>query len=660
LNTAHTCFSTSLAYDCIYDYLQKDERKQIAAGIVKLGVKPLLDDWLSEDKRIHTLNSMGHNWWSACAYMAGVASIAVRNEVPDAAMWARSIMETSREWFAFAGSILENKPANFDAAGGFYESISYADFGLSEYLYFRIAYTNVFGKLTMPYDAMLEKTADWFINGSYPNSNRLMSLNFGDSNPFANGFKPIKLLLALGFRNDRYFWYLQQNRNSIYRDIYSPVGLVYEPEYLIKTDVPDLPESAIYSDMGWAMLRSSWRKNETLLGVKCGYTWNHAHADAGSFVLYHKGKNLLIDGGDVNYGLPEYSSYFVRSEAHNVILFNGKAQEAQDQYHAVKNPGHLYNLMDAGDLKYILADATGPTSHFFLRNYRNFLWVGNVILIIDDVKTYEAGKLEWLLHGDKDIRKRGPDLEITDDSAAVLVRPLFPETLPTGYAHDFPEKMRLEERTGIKDRDAGKKITYYAISPPEPVRQTKFVTAILLLDEANRKVETFTGSSGASGASGRSNLPIIEKLEGKDMIGVKITQQGTVTYIYVNLLADGRLMHRNSINTMDGWETDAYIMAITYPEKEESKKPLRYFIANGSYLRKNSETLLHSLSKVFIAAERKDNRMNVLLHGQPIMRIKLKTDKPDKLMVNGAPVRQVYTQGYLQVEIDTTLKPQDK
>jgi hypothetical protein len=661
LNTAHTCFAAALAYDCIYDYLQKRERKQIAEGIVALGIKPLLDDWLSEDKRIHSLNSMGHNWWSACAYMAGVASIAVRSEVPEAATWAQYVMETSREWFAFNGSVLENKPANFDAAGGFYESISYADFGLSEYLYFRIAYTNAFGAVSMPYDAMLEKTADWFINASYPNNKRLMSLNFGDSNPFANGIKPVKLLLALGFRKDRYFWYLQQTRSSTYRDIYSPVGLVYEPEYPTKINAPDLPTSAIYSDMGWAMLRSSWNKNETLLGVKCGYTWNHAHADAGSFVLYHKGKNLLIDGGDVNYGLPEYSSYFVRSEAHNVILFNGKAQDAQDQYHAVKNAGHLYNLMDAGDLKYVLADASGPTSRFFLRNYRNFLWIGNVVLIIDDVKTYEAGKFEWLLHGDKEIRKKGPDLEITDDSAAVLVRPLFPETLPTGYAHDFPEKMRLEERTGIKDRDASTKTTYYAISPAEPTRQTKFITAILLLDDANKKVETFTGSSGASGASGRSNLPVIEKLEGKDMIGIKITQQGTVTYIYVNLLADGRLMHRNSINTMEGWKTDAYITAITFPEGVTSGNPVRYFIANGSFLRKDNEVILHSLSKVFMCAEQQTNRVNVLLQGQPLMRVKWKTDKkPASLVINGKSVNPVYTPGYLQMEVDNTTRPADK
>ena len=51
LNTAHTCFSAAVAFDCIYVYLTPADRKQIAQGIVQLGIKPLLDDWISEDKR---------------------------------------------------------------------------------------------------------------------------------------------------------------------------------------------------------------------------------------------------------------------------------------------------------------------------------------------------------------------------------------------------------------------------------------------------------------------------------------------------------------------------------------------------------------------------------------------------------------------------------
>jgi hypothetical protein len=113
---------------------------------------------------------------------------------------------------------------------------------------------------------------------------------------------------------------------------------------------------------------------------------------------------------------------------------------------------------------------------------------------------------------------------------------------------------------------------------------------------------------------------------------------------------------------MDGWETDAYIMAVTFPENAKNNTaPTRYFMANGSFLRKNNDVILHSLSKVFMSAEQQANGINVLLQGQPLIRIKLKTDrKPATLMVNNASVRPVYTPGYLQIEVYNTPKLQGR
>jgi hypothetical protein len=270
--------------------------------------------------------------------------------------------------------------------------------------------------------------------------------------------------------------------------------------------------------------------------------------------------------------------------------------------------------------------------------------VGNVILVIDDVKTYEPGKFEFLLHFDKDAKRKGPDYEITNDSAAILFRPLFPETLPMGYPHDLPEKMRVEERLGIKDHDAKTKLTYYAISPAEESRQTKFINAIILLNDDNKPVETFTGSSGASGAAARTNLPVIERLEGTGFIGVRITQAGKTTDVYFNLLADGRLMHRNSNNVINGWETDAYIMAVSYPEKQAAipANATEYFISNGSYLRKDDKIILHSLSKVFMHAKTTGNVPEVILQGQPVMHVNLLLkDKPSQLLLNNRKLKPV-------------------
>lgn len=137
LNTGHADWTISVTFDAIYNSLSKEERKDIAGKIAKLGIEPSIADWVSKDKRIQSLNNMGHNWWSAIVFEAGIASLAVMNEIPQAKQWATDIMDDSKEWFAFSGSVLENKVCNFDPNGGFYESINYANFGVSEYLLFR-------------------------------------------------------------------------------------------------------------------------------------------------------------------------------------------------------------------------------------------------------------------------------------------------------------------------------------------------------------------------------------------------------------------------------------------------------------------------------------------------------------------------------------------
>lgn len=649
LATGHSNWQASVTFDAIYNYLTPPERKAIAGRILALGITPSLNDWVLKQQRIHSLNSMGHNWWSCVVFEAGIASLAVMNEVPQAKQWAADIMEDSKEWAGFTGSVLENKPSTFDPDGGLYESVSYANFAVSEYLVFRLAYTNAVHPLKMPYDGLLQKTVDWFINASYPRGNRSpMSLNFGDSNDYANGDKPAKLMITLGLGKPEFYWYLNNTSKAKFKEdlnVETPLGLLYEPEKRNTAELPALPTSAIYSSMGWGMLRDTWKPNGTLLGIKCGFTWNHAHADAGSFVLYHNGENLLIDGGDANYANPAYSDYYVTSRAHNVVMFNGVAQDSRDEYYAVKEPGHLYHLINGENIKYILADATGPTSRNFLRNYRNFLWLGNVILVIDDIKTYDAGKIDFLLHYADSASKKGPDFEINRGNSSVLFRPLYPETLPLGYPHDFPEKMKYKIEYGLKDRAPDIKIPYYVISPPEKTDRTKLVNAIILLDSTNKKTETFTGSSGASGGAGRTNLPVIEKFEGNNYLGVRIHQAGRVTEIYINLLADGRLMHRNSNVQIGSWETDAYLCALTYPEhgaKNNESVPSSFFVANGSYLRNEHRILLSSLSKVFMSVEKNQADFNIHLDGQPLINASLEVGHVNHLHINGLSVAPTF------------------
>jgi hypothetical protein len=635
LDTARNCYDVAVGFDSIYNYLSAADRKTIADGLVKLGIRPTLDDWLFGGTRIHALDTMGHNWWSACVFMAGFGAMAVLDEEPQAKNWLEQINEGSVEWFNYAGSDLETKPRTFDPDGGLYESVNYDAFAMSEYLLFRLAWENAFRSPPPPAIPVLDKVGDYFINVCYPNSGALMSLNFGDGSLAANGSRPVVLLWALGQHEPRYLWYLKQTESESFREGTSrstPLGLVYYPDendFAATPTVPDLPPSAIFKTMGWAMLRSSWQSNATLLAVKSGFAWNHSHADAGSFILLHDGNNLLIDSGNCSYGRPEYDDYYRQSRAHNVVLFNGQAENSEDTYFGSQFPGSVSHLLDAGGLKYVMADATGPTSHLFVRNFRHFLWIGNVILVIDDVKSFEPGQFSWLLHVDGNAERKGLDLRVTQGDAGVRVRPLFPEPFPdAGLPSDFPEDMRLAPMTGLADHEPDTKVTYYAFEPPELTRQTSFITAILLDNGTNH------------------DSPQLERLNGDHYIGVRVRQNGTTTDVYLNLLAQGRIRHRNACISADGWDTDAYLTAITYPDGCDLTNPdaaRRFLIADGSYLRRNGKVVLDSLSKVFLAATKQDGKLDVLLQGQPVIHARLRVgSEPAVVSLNRKKVKPSY------------------
>jgi hypothetical protein len=196
LNTARFCYGYAVGYDSIYDSLSVDERRTIAEAMVRLGILPTLDDWILGEKRIHALDSMGHNWWSVCVSMAGLAALSLVGDEPRAELWTRRVSEALPEWFAYQGNVLQNKTANFDEKGAFYEGVNYANYALSEYLLFRLAFTNVFGKSSAPDIPVLKTAGDFFIQTCYPTSDGILSVNFGDSSLHSTGARTLRLLLA--------------------------------------------------------------------------------------------------------------------------------------------------------------------------------------------------------------------------------------------------------------------------------------------------------------------------------------------------------------------------------------------------------------------------------------------------------------------------------
>lgn len=609
LQMAHRAFQLAVAYDAVYDRLSPADRRTIADGLWRLAVEPLLGDWLAEPTRIHSLNSMGHNWWTSCVGMGAVLGLAISNEVPRAGELAGQAVEALPQWFDFAGDAVQRKPRTFDRDGGMYESINYASFGTTEALLLRMAWLNSHPGAKLDPIPQMAQLPSFFCHVAYPRTGILHSINFGDSHKNVTGESSMLLAYAMGCEDPATLWYLNQLTSGQHREgfpLHFPMGFLYQPRGKKAPAVPDLPKSHIWNDFGWATIRDSWEPDATMLAVKSGATWNHSHADANSFILFHRGTDIIKDAGNCSYGKPEYRGYFFQSDAHNVVKVDGQGQPTYQQYHGTMLPGSVSGLVDRDNLRYVMADGTGPMSHMLDRNLRHFLWLDDVILVIDDIHAHRPGNFEWLWHPGGQATKRGFDLEVIADSSAVAIRPLYPRPLAySNFVHDYPEDLTWEVRQGPTEDLKGTE-DYYSFRLPGATDRVKAVTAIILKDSPRQKT-----------------MPQIERREGRDWIGLRITDGDRVTDVYINQLADGRIMHLNSWIDADGWTTDAYMLAVTYRKGADPAKPERMFICYGSSLRRDADVYYSSLSKLNIVA----GPSGVTADGQPRMDFRLRNSR---------------------------------
>ena len=237
--------------------------------------------------------------------------------------------------------------------------------------------------------------------------------------------------------------------------------------------------------------------------------------------------------------------------------------------------------------------------------------------------------MEWLLHYQDRAERKDRQILLTNGNVRAIVQPLF------------PEEMKFVEKKGLEDHRPDSEVTYLAFTPEQPVRDAKFITAMFPLDPGSEKPAVQ-----------------VERLNANEAIGVRLSDGKMLTDVYLNLRADGRKMHRNSCNVIDGWDTDAYMFAVTRPKDADENDPdsgVRYFVACGSYLRKNGKVVLDSLSKVdavFVPGK----KTQVQLEGQSVTNVFVRAAaKPDTVVLNGRSVKVLYDETAHTVRLGTNL-----
>jgi len=205
------------------------------------------------------------------------------------------------------------------------------------------------------------------------------------------------------------------------------MGLVWRDNTVPRTDVSTFPTTALFDDLGLAVLREGWEAGRTAAMFKCGplggYTLNrfrnernfsyinvaHDDPDANSFVVFA--------GGEFLAETDRYSKH-KQSANHNTILVNGMGQVVSGRHEGQvwSQPGrgdmsrmaYLTTWKDAGDIVVAEGEASGAYPAYrnkkgdarppLTRYRRTFVWVkGQYILVLDDIRADAPVRVDWLL-----------------------------------------------------------------------------------------------------------------------------------------------------------------------------------------------------------------------------------------------------------------------
>ena len=223
---------------------------------------------------------------------------------------------------------------------------------------------------------------------------------------------------------------------------------------------------------------------------------------------------------------------------------------------------------------------------------------------------------------------------VTNKKSSAIVRPLYPRMLAqSDFVHDYPDDLYWEEIEAPTEDLKGKE-TYYSFHLPAETNRVKGVTAIILKDSIDQK-----------------ELPNIERRDGKDWIGLRISYKGKVTDLYINQLADGRLMHSNSWIEADGWATDAYMFAVSYEEGASPANSEEIFICYGSALRREEVTYFSSLSKLTLIEKEEKGNMHLWIDKDSKVRAYIRSRKrPSRLQVNEKTIPVSYNDRMLRIK----------
>ena len=327
LDVGEMTMALAIGYDWLYDGIAEDSKKAISEAILKKGIQTSMDTKYNSWLRVN------YNWNQVCNSGVGFGALATYELHP-----ALSKLITERALQSIRIPMHEYGPD-----GVYTEGFGYWNYGTSYNVAFISALETVFKSDFGLLDIKgFDKTPYYIENMTGATGQPFNYFDSGDG----NGPNPAMYWFA-GRNNDPSLLWIEKSHlvgDKSAKDRFLPALMVWAKD--VRLDRIAQPQNLVWVGHGKnpvALIRTSWNdKDAVFVGIKGGSpSLNHAHMDAGSFVLDAEGERWAIDLGPQNYESLESKGVDLWNEkqnsqrwqvlrynnlAHNTLAFDGKFQ----------------------------------------------------------------------------------------------------------------------------------------------------------------------------------------------------------------------------------------------------------------------------------------------------------------------------------------------
>ena len=442
LDVAEMTMAMAIGYDWLYDGLSDRARVAIRDAIVSKGLDPSLN------AKYNSWLGVSNNWNQVCNAGMAYGAMAVYEDQPAR---SRAIIDRA------IGSVVLPM-SDYAPDGAYPEGYGYWGYGTSFNVLLLAALQGVYGSdFGLAARPGFLKTASYLENMTGPTG---AAFNYSDSGA-GGGLEPAMFWFAETL-HDPGLLFVERARlehvapERLARDRLLPAAMVFGRGIDLGASTP--PTSLVRVGGGKnpvALMRTSWTDTSAIfVGVKGGSASdNHAHMDAGSFVLDAGGVRWAMDFGAENYNQieqagvdlwnraqssPRWQVFRYNNLAHNTLTANGALQDVAGRATirgTSSSPNFLAAVVDLSPV-YVSSLASAARGIAIVD--------GDHVVVRDEVRSLpQATTLRWTLVTPAAVRITGPrSAELTKDGRTLQLTVVEPEvvtmkTWPTVSPHAY-------------------------------------------------------------------------------------------------------------------------------------------------------------------------------------------------------------------------------